>query len=85
MLLAEDPDDKTHAIIVNDLLNPNQPLIIPLSLKGVTRYFLSRNQKYREYEDEYIPHIEITSKEPVWEPSETSFAEQDDVMTYFRR
>ena len=27
--LAEDPDEKTYAIIVSDALKPNQPLIIP--------------------------------------------------------
>ena len=49
MLLAEDPDDKTHAIIVNDLLNLNEPLIILLALKGVTSYFLFRKPKVSEY------------------------------------
>ena len=37
-----------------------------------------------EYEDESIPHIDMTSKAPVWEPSQVSFADQEDVMTYFR-
>ena len=32
--LAEDPYEKTNLIIVNDPLNPNEPLIIPLMLKG---------------------------------------------------
>ena len=31
-----------------------------------------------------IPHIDITSETPVWEPYETNFAEQVDVMTDFR-
>ena len=30
--LEEDTDEKTHAIIFSDPLNPNQPLIIPLVL-----------------------------------------------------
>ena len=30
--LSEYPDEKTHAIIFSDWLNPNQPLIIPLVL-----------------------------------------------------
>ena len=41
--LAEDPDEKMHAIIVDDPLNPNEPLVIPLALKGVMSYLLSRN------------------------------------------
>ena len=47
--LAEDPYEKTHAIIVNDLINPNQPLIIPLMLKGVTSYFPSRRPRASDY------------------------------------
>ena len=71
--LAEDPDEKTHEIIVNDPQNPNEPLIIPLVLKGITSYFLSRKPKASEYEDESIPHIDMTIKAPVGEPSETIF------------
>ena len=71
--LGEYLDDKTHTIIVNDMLNPNEPLIIPLSLKGVPNYFLSRKPKAIEYEDESIPHIDMTSEAPLWEPSETGF------------
>ena len=37
--LADDRDENTHAIIVDDQLNPNKPLIIPLGLKGVTSYY----------------------------------------------
>ena len=33
-LLAEDPYEKTHAIKVDDTMNPNEPLVIPLVLKG---------------------------------------------------
>ena len=62
---VEDPDEKAHAIIVDDPLNPNYPLIIPLVLKGVTMYLPSRNPKASEYEDESIPHIDMTSKAPV--------------------
>ena len=40
--LAKDIDEKTHSIIFDDPLNPNEPLIIPLVLKLVISYFLSR-------------------------------------------
>ena len=75
-LLEEDPDDKTHAIIVDDPLNLNERLNVPLALKGVTSYFPYRKPKASEYEDEFIPHIDMTSQAPLWEPSETVFAEQ---------
>ena len=45
--LAEDTDDKTNVIIVDDPLNLNDPLTIPLVLKGVTCYFLSRKPRER--------------------------------------
>ena len=64
--LVEDPDDNTHAIIVNDPMNPNEALIIPLVLKGFTSYFSSRKPIASEYEDESILHIDITSEAPVW-------------------
>ena len=82
--LEEDPDEKTHIIIVDDLLNPNEPLVILLKLKGITSYYPSREPKESEYEDESIPHIDMTSKALVWEPSETSFAELEDAMNDFR-
>ena len=67
--LSEDPDEKTHAIIANDMLNLNEPLIILLALKGVTSYLLSRKPKESEYEDESVPQIDMKREEPVWEPS----------------
>ena len=82
--LAEDPYKKAHAIIVNDPLKPNKPLIIPLVLKGVTSYFPSSNPRESEYEDASIPNIDMTSDETVWEPSDTSFAEQEEAMTYLK-
>ena len=48
--LAEYTNEKTHAIIVNNPLNLNQPLIILLAFKGVTSYLLSRNPRESEYD-----------------------------------
>ena len=56
--LAEDTDEKTYTIIINDPLNPNEPLIIPLVLKGVTSYFLYRKPRASYYKDYSIPHID---------------------------
>ena len=64
--LAEYPYGKTHTIIVYDTLNPNEPLISLLELKGVKSYLLSSKPKGSEYEDESIPQIDMKSKAPVW-------------------
>ena len=45
IVLAEDTDKNTHATIVNDPMNPNQPLIILLVLKGLTIYSPSRTPR----------------------------------------
>ena len=55
-----------HAITVNDPLNPNEPLIILLALKGITIYFLVRKPKANKYEDKAIPQIYMTSEALVW-------------------
>ena len=41
------------------------------------------NPRASEYDDEYIPHIDMTSKAPLRELSETNFVEQEDAMTDF--
>ena len=58
--LVEDPYERTHTIIVDGLLNPNEPLVIPLALEGVASYFPYRKPKASEYEDESIPYIDMT-------------------------
>ena len=63
---------------------PNQSLIIPLLFKGVTIYFPSRKPIASDYKDELITHIGVMIEALVWEPSETSFADQEDSMTDFR-
>ena len=68
--LAENTDEKTHAIIVNYPWNPNEPLIISLVLKGVNSYFSSRKPIASAYINESIPNIDMMSEAPVWEPSE---------------
>ena len=74
--LAEDPYEQTHAIIFDDPLNPNEPLITLLVLKGVTMYFPSSKPRESEYSDELIPYIDMTIEAPVYEPIETSFEEK---------
>ena len=83
--LAEDPDEKTHEIIVDDPLNPSETLITSLVLNEVTNYFPSRKPRSSEYEDDTIPHIAMTSKALVWEPTKTGFVEQEDAMDDFRK
>ena len=81
---AEDPDEKIHAIIVDDPPNQNEPLIVLLAFKGVPSYFSSRDPIASEYKDESIPRIDMTSEALVWEPSDTSFSKKEGAMNDFR-
>ena len=60
--LCTDPYDETHAIVAEDPLDSYDKLIIPLSLKVLTRYFPVWKPSTEEYEDESIPHIIITGE-----------------------
>ena len=62
--LADKPDSKTHAVIMNDSLNPQEPLIIPLQLKGMMNYFPIRKPAIEEFEDPDLPHISMTATGP---------------------
>ena len=81
--LADKPDNETHAVVMNDPLDPQEPLIIPLQLKGVTSYFPIRKPTVGEFEDPDLPHISMTATGPNWEPSEASYADQEAAMTDF--
>ena len=65
-VLAEDIGNKIHATIFNDPLNPKKTLLIILVLKGGPSYLLSRKTISSEYEDNSIPHIDITSHALQW-------------------
>ena len=47
--LENAPNEKTHEIIVNEHLDPNQHLIIHLMIKEVTIYFPHRKSRASEY------------------------------------
>ena len=83
--LADDPDESTHALQVGDPLDSGHPLTIPLSLKGVTSYFRVRKPTIQEWEDEdSYPRIELTAEEPVWDPGDSEFCDNEEKMIDFR-
>ena len=45
--LAKNPDERTHAVVVDDPIS-NEPLIIPLEIKGVTSNFQLANWHLRK-------------------------------------
>ncbi len=57
---------------------------IPLQLEGVVSYFEYTLPTSAEFEDENIPHLELTAEGPAWEPYDDDFALQEESHLDFR-
>ena len=80
--MVSTPTENHHAIMIHGIYQDQQPLKIPLSIKGVISYFPSRNITREEYEGlELDMQIEMTTKEPEWDPQTTRFESQEESMT----
>ena len=78
--LAETPNETTHSIELINPLDTTNPLIIPLKLSSVTRYFDVFPPSIAELEDENFPQIYLTAEEPHWAPSTSKYSEQETQM-----
>ena len=78
--LAPIPSETKHAI---QLENPNDaihPIIFPLKLNGVTRYFDVRKTTREEYEDQNVIKIKLTVEAPPWDPFSHEYSQQEQSM-----
>ena len=73
--LAESPSVTTHTIQLLDLFNATHPLMILHQLSSVTSYFDVYSPSIGEYENKEIPKIQLTGKEPSWDPSTEEYSE----------
>ena len=74
--LAENPPDITHAISSKDA--DGIQVTIPLSLKGVTSYFLTRKPTEEEFNS--CPRFDLTYEAPIWDPHSEIFKQQEEVF-----
>ena len=58
--------DTSNTIFVDDP-DGETPLIVPLSINGVTSYFTCRKPTHAEFEDGDVPRIDFTAEEPDWD------------------
>ena len=72
--LADTVTDHTHCILV-PTDDGDSPYGIPLSITGVTSSFPTRRPTVEEYES--LPHLCLTSDEPIYDPADTTFTEQE--------
>ena len=76
--LAESPSEETHALVVPDETG-TESYLIPLALHGVISYFPTYKPTKEQFES--LPRFYLTQEQPEWNPSDTSFAEQEKSMT----
>ncbi|KAI2502750.1 Reverse transcriptase (RNA-dependent DNA polymerase) [Fragilaria crotonensis] len=72
--LTENPDEFTHTILIPDTAM-GRPYVIPLGIHGVTSTFPTRKPSISEFES--LPHVELTSEDPPYDPHDTTFASQE--------
>jgi hypothetical protein len=75
--LTEQPTAYDHAIVASGSDNEDE-LLIPLSLDGVVSVFWTRKPTIQEYES--CPHYELTADTPEYDPSDGSYAQQEQAM-----
>ena len=57
-------------------------MVIPLQLSGVTSYFDVHSPSVSEYENDDIPKIHLTVKEPLWDPLTNDYSERETQMIH---
>ena len=78
--VADSTSVTTYAMQLSDPLNAVHMLIIPLQLSRVTSYFDVYFPSIAEYENENIPEIHLTAKEPPWDSSTSEYSERETRM-----
>ena len=70
--LTENPTDITHAVSGKDA--DGIQVTIPLSLKGVSSYFLTRKSTEEEFNS--CPQFDLSYEAPIWDPHSEIFRQQ---------
>ncbi len=78
--LAANPTDQTHALTMTDPGNPLQPVILPLTLRGVTLLLNVRTVTINEFNIQDYPRLHLTSETLTWDPMTNLYEQQENVM-----
>ena len=66
--LTSNPTTLSHSIVIADSMDDAHHYTIPQQLEGFLSYFEYTLPTSAEYEDEDIPHLELTAESTAWEP-----------------
>jgi hypothetical protein len=78
--LAADPTDQMHALTINDPDNPLQPVILPLTLRGVTSLLNVRTVTIDEFNSHDYQRLHLTSETLTWDPTTNLYEQQENAM-----
>ena len=81
---ASNLKNETHSVIVTDTDDPDQRVILPLDIRGVTMYFPTRYITKGEWESGSYPSLELTNGFLEWYVSNKTYDDQENSMMYFR-
>jgi hypothetical protein len=73
--LATDPTDQMHALTLTDPNNPLQPVILPLTLRGVTSVLNVRSMTIHDH-----LRLHLTSETLTWNPTTDLYEQQEHAM-----
>jgi hypothetical protein len=78
--LAASPTDQTHALTINDPNNLLQPVILPLTLRGVTLLLNVRTVTIHDFNSQDYPQLHLTSETLTWDPMTNLYKQQENAM-----
>ncbi len=78
--LAADPTDQTHALTLTNPDNPLQPVILPLTLRGVTLVLNVRSTTIDEFNSHDRLRLHLTSETLTWDPTTNLYEKQENTM-----
>jgi hypothetical protein len=83
--LAANPTDQTHTLTVNDPDNPLQPVILPLTLRGVTLLLNVRTMTINKFNSQDYQRLHLTSETLTWDPTTNLYEQQENAMMDYSR
>jgi hypothetical protein len=78
--VATDPTDQMHALTLTDPDNPLQPVILPLTLRGVTSVLNVRSMTIDEFNSNDHLRLHLTSETLTWDPTTDLYEQQEHAM-----
>jgi hypothetical protein len=78
--LAADPTDQMHALTLTNPNNPLQPVIVPLTLRGVRSLLNVRSVTINEFYSHDYLRLHLTSETLTWDPTTDLYEKQEHAM-----